>query len=856
MERMKNLVIVESPAKAKTINKILGKDFVVKASLGHVRDLPEKELGVDLEKDFRPTYVPIKGREKVLKELKEAAKSAEKVWLAPDPDREGEAIAWHLKEALQDKKRPIPFVRVTYNEITAPAILKAFQEPRDIDQNKVDSQQARRVLDRIVGYKVSPLLWRQIRGGQSAGRVQSVALRLVCEREREILNFKPEEYWVLGAKVRKLVDPRDPFQITLAKINGEKPAVKSIEQAKAIVADLEGRVLRVSAIIRREINRRAPPAFITSTLQQAASSRLGFPPKRTMQIAQRLYEGKDFGNGPVGLITYMRTDSVALSPEAIDAARKFISEQFGPEFVPEQPNVYRVKADAQAAHEAIRPTDVFRTPETLERALDPDELKLYRLIWERFVACQMAPARIAQRTAEIEAVSPAGAKTTYLFRATTSEVLFPGYMRVSGIEEERKAERKKTEAEEEDAEPEVKLPPLEEGETVEKLEWISERKETQPPPRYTEASLIKALEENGVGRPSTYATIISTILERKYVEKDKRVLKPTVTGFKVNDFLVEHLPELFDVQFTARMEEELDRIEEGKQSWVSMLKSFYDSFQTWVDKAKSPPADTQKVQGLLDLLRDVRSWAPPTKQGKRTYSDEEYVRSVAQQLTDGKTPISQRQLSALISLAARYRDQIPDFEPRAKALGIWDAVEDRARAAEPPDEEMKEKIDALANVPFEPPREVRNRIYDDRLFYHSLREQVLSGKRLSDNQMRHLDQLLQKYSAHIPGFEEKAQRWGLVSSEDPQVAALVDLAKSVTEWKPAVTKGEKTWDDKQFAESLIRQYETKKSLSPRQVAALKKLLPRYKDKIPDYNARAEAAGLRGPSRTSEPIVET
>ncbi|MCS6771468.1 MAG: type I DNA topoisomerase [Kiritimatiellae bacterium] len=853
---MKNLVIVESPAKAKTINKILGKEYVVKASLGHVRDLPEKELGVDLEKDFRPKYVTIKSREKVIKELKELAKGAEKVWLAPDPDREGEAIAWHLQEVLQDRKRKIPFLRVTYNEITAPAIRKAFEEPRPIDQNKVDSQQARRVLDRIVGYKVSPLLWRQVRGGQSAGRVQSVALRLVCEREREILNFKPEEYWILGAKVRKFVEPRDAFQIMLAKINGEKPSIKSSEQARAIQADLEGRELRVSAIIRREITRRAPPAFITSTLQQAASSRLGFTPKRTMQIAQRLYEGIDFGSGPVGLITYMRTDSVALSPVAVEAARDFIRQTFGPEFVPEQPNVYRVKADAQAAHEAIRPTDVFKTPDALASRLDPDDLKLYTLIWERFVACQMAPARIAQRTAEIEAVRPPGSEQHYLFRASTSEVLFPGYMRLAGIEEERKAESKKNEADEEGDETEVRLPPLEEGERLEKIEWTGERKETQPPPRYTEASLIKALEENGVGRPSTYATIISTILERKYVEKDKRVLKPTLTGFKVNDFLVQHLPDLFDVQFTARMEEELDRIEEGKLSWVEMLGRFYHSFQDWVEKARAPAADADKVRGLLEMLKDVREWAPPTRRGKRNYSDYDYVRSVREQFEEGKNPLSQRQLSALIGLVARYRDQIPDFEKRAEALGVLSAVADRARASDPPDEVMREKIAALSEVPFEPPREVKKRIFDDRVFYLSLREQVESGRRLTENQLRHLDQLLQKYAAHIPDFEEKAQRWGITDKqEDSQVAALVDMAKAVTEWRPPAERNGRVWDDKQFVESLLRQYETKKSLSPRQVSALKKLLSRYADKIPDFPNRAAAAGMRRPVQAKDTVDE-
>lgn len=839
----KNLVIVESPAKAKTINKILGKDFVVKASMGHVRDLPERELGVDLENRFKPKYVAIKTREKVLKELKSLAKGAQRIYLAPDPDREGEAIAWHLMAALKDKQNADSFCRVTYNEITAPAIRKAFAEPRQIDQHKVDSQQARRVLDRIVGYRVSPLLWRRIRGASSAGRVQSVALRLVCEREREITNFKAEEYWILGALVRKLADPRDPFAITLARINGKKAEIKSGEQAKAIQEDLEGRALRVSAIVRREINRRAPPAFITSTLQQAASSRLGYAPKRTMQLAQKLYEGKDFGDGPVGLITYMRTDSVALSPVAIEAVREYIGNAFGREYVPEQPNFYRSKSDAQGAHEAIRPTEAFRTPEQLAGKLEPDELKLYQLIWERFVACQMASARIAQRTAEIEAVPPPGRDSTYLFRASTSDVLFPGYMRVTGIEEERKAEAKK--GEEEDEEPQVKLPPLDEGEHVEKVDWTGERKETQPPPRFTEASLVKALEENGVGRPSTYASTISTIVDRHYVEKDKRALRPTPVGFQVNDYLVQHLPELFDIKFTARMEEELDEVEEGKMTWVAMLDDFYGSFQQWVEKAKGPPADVGKVQGLLDLLRDVKDWAPATKRNKRTYSDEKFVQSVREQLAEGKKPITDRQLEALLKLALRYQGQLPALAALADKLDLHAELATHAKSAEPPDENMKRCLSLLANVPFDPARQVGKRLYDDRVFFESLRGQVESGKRLSDNQLHHLHRLLLKYAGHIPDFDRQAAELGVQqeAAGDTTCGPLLALMAAVKEWKPPVQRGRRLWDDKSFFESLSRQFEGKKSLSVRQVMALKKMLRRYAEHIPGYEERSGELGL-------------
>ncbi len=840
---MKNLVIVESRAKAKTINKILGRDFVVKASMGHVRDLPEKDLGVDLENNFKPKYVNIKTREKVLKELKAVAKDADRIYLAPDPDREGEAIAWHLMAALRDKTNADKFCRVTYNEITAPAIRKAFAEPREINQPKVDSQQARRILDRIVGYKVSPLLWRRIRGASSAGRVQSVAVRLVCEREREVLNFKPEEYWILGAKVRKYQDPRDAFSIQLARVNGEKADVRTAEQAHAIRADLEGRALKVAQILHREISKRPQPSFITSTLQQAGSRFFGFAPARTMKLAQKLYEGVDLGGGAVGLITYMRTDSPAISPVAQQAARGFIAERFGAEYLPDSPPVYRSRSGAQEAHEAIRPTDVQHTPEAVAAFLDADEFKLYRLIWQRFVASQMANARIAQRTAEVDALPPAGQSSTYLFRASASEVTFPGYMKVMGFEAEKKEKDDDPAAE---GDEEGVLPPLTEGEGLEHLEWLEARKETQPPGRYTEASLIKALEENGVGRPSTYASIISTIQARQYVEKDKRALKPTSVGFQVNDFLVQHLPELFDVKFTAHMEEELDEVEEGKMEWTQMMKEFYGAFVGWVEKAKGPPADLGKVRGLLDLLSGgVTAWAEPTKRGKRTYSDEKFVASVQEQLVEGSKPITDRQLEALLKLALRYRTQLPAFDEVATTLQIHDELAVHARAAEPPDAVMIRKLELLEGLPFEGPREVRKKIYDDGKFYASLHEQVRSGKRLSDNQVRVLDRLLQKYSAHIPGFEEIARELNLEQPlpGDPTAGPLLELMRSIQNWKPATVRGKRSWDDQVFFKSLDEQFGRKKSLSPKQVGALKKMLRRYADQVPGYEQKVEELNL-------------
>ena len=490
---MKKLVIVESPAKAKTINKYLGDDYIVKASMGHVRDLPPKKLGVDVEHGFMPEYVNTTGRAKVITELKAAAKKCDHVYLAPDPDREGEAIAWHLFELLKGIVPEENFSRVTYNEITKSAITEAFAHSSEMDMNRVNSQQARRVLDRLVGFKVSPLLWKQIKGGVSAGRVQSVALRLVCEREKEIQAFTPEEYWVLGANVRKQVEPLDPFTVKLAQINGEKAEVKGGEQAETIRAELEASKLHVARVIEKTINRKARAPFITSTIQQAASSVCGFAPARTMRIAQSLYEN--------GLITYMRTDSFNIAKSAQEECASFVSAEYGAEYLPKTPNFYKSKGGAQEAHEAIRPTEVSQTPASVS-GLEKDEAKLYKLIWERFVDLQtftqaptrMVPAKIARRTAEVET----DGENTYLFRATASEVVFPGYMRASGIEA---AAEKKKDGEEED---EAKLPPLEEGENLDCIEWTGEQKFTKPPARYSEPSLIRALEENGVGRPSTY----------------------------------------------------------------------------------------------------------------------------------------------------------------------------------------------------------------------------------------------------------------------------------------------------------------------------------------------------------------
>lgn len=840
----KNLVIVESPAKAKTINKLLGKEYAVKASMGHVRDLPERALGVDLEKGFAPQYVAIKGRAKVLSELQAAAAKVEKVYLAPDPDREGEAIAWHLREALGTKVAKEKFCRVTYNEITAPAIRKAFSQPGEINQLRVDSQQARRILDRVVGYKVSPMLWRRIPGASSAGRVQSVALRLVCEREKAIRGFQPEPYWVLGVKAAKRVEPRGPFTAYLAKLNGAKADVKDEALARRLVEELKRRDLRVAEVVRKEIRKNAPPPFITSSLQQAASGALGFSPSRTMRIAQKLYEGVDLGHGSAsGLITYMRTDSFSVAQEAREQARDYVLKTHGPEFLPETPNVFRSRASAQEAHEAIRPTDPARAPESLKDVLERDDWRLYDLIWRRFMASQMAPARIAQRTAEIEAVGEG--PDSFLFRATASELVFPGFMRVSGLEQ-----RKKEEAEGADGEEVENLPPLEKGEGLDPVEWLNDRKETQPPPRFSEASLVKVLEENGVGRPSTYAQIISTLLDRKYVDREKRTLVPSELGMKVFDFLVSNLDALFDVQFTAGMEEQLDEIEEGKVAWTQMLAAFYEKFQGWMSAARGPAADAAAVDKLLAALGSVKDWQPPVKRGEKTvYSDEKFVESVRRQFAEKKRPISGRQQDALAKLIFRYAKQIPGADDLARQMNLSAPASEDERNL-PPRPETLEKLALLEKVEFDPPRKFGKKVYDDKEFCASLRKQAEGGRRLSAAQVAYLEKIMHKYSKQIPDFERRIEALGMdaapAAPAEGHLDAILALFEGVKEWRPAATRKGRTWDDREFLASLKTQYAQRKQLSFKQVGALKRMAVLYASQIPNYAEAAQKYGLAEP----------
>ncbi|MDQ5852949.1 MAG: type I DNA topoisomerase, partial [Chloroflexota bacterium] len=593
------LVIVESPAKAKTIQKYLGPGFRVQASMGHVRDLPKSKFGVDVEHDFAPVYEVAEGKQKVVKDLQAAIRGASAIYLATDPDREGEAIAWHVAEAAKIPKSK-PVYRVTFQEITKRAVEDAVAHPRAIDRHLVDAQQARRVLDRLVGYRLSPLLWDKVRRGLSAGRVQSVAVRLVVEREREIENFKPEEYWTIEADLAKLTGKTQKFRAVLVERAGKKLdkfAIKNQEAADQIVAELEGADYAVRSIVRKDKKRTPAPPFTTSTLQQEAGRKLGMSAKTTMRVAQQLYEGVDIGGseGTVGLITYMRTDSVNVSQDAQVEARGLIAERYGPEYVPERPNVYKTRAKgAQEAHEAIRPTSSRRLPENVRAALSRDQNRLYDLIWKRFVASQMAPAVFDSTTVDIAAgrglhglAAPGTLRVQapFLFRATGSVLRFPGFLAVYNVSLDEG---------EDDEDKEAILPPLVEGELLRLLELLALQHWTQPPPRYTEASLVKELERLGIGRPSTYAPTISTIVEREYVQTADKKLVPTTLGNLVNDLLVAHFPNIVDYNFTSQMEQQLDDIAEGERPWVPVIRGFYEPFERTLATAQQ---EMKRVKG-------------------------------------------------------------------------------------------------------------------------------------------------------------------------------------------------------------------------------------------------------------------
>ena len=839
---MPDLLIVESPTKARTIGRMLGKDYVIAASMGHIRDLPEDRLGIDIENDFAPQYVDTPRSRSVVKSLREAVGKAGAIYLAPDPDREGEAIAWHLKNVLQ-KYTKAPFYRVSFHEITRSAIEQALKSKGDINTALVDAQQARRVLDRLVGYQVSPLLWRKLEKGSSAGRVQSVALRLVVEREREIAAFQPEEFWNFMLDLGTAGGKK--FRARLFKIDGGEFRIGNAEAAAAVEEAVKsGSAPRVAAIRRQPRRRLAPPPFSTSTLQQAGNSVLHFSATQTMRYAQQLYEGVELGSsGAVGLITYMRTDSLTIAREAQVAAAEFIRGTYGTEFVPEKFNQFKNKASAQEAHEAIRPTDVRRTPESLAGHLDPAPLKLYTLIWKRFVASQMTPAVYELTTADT--MIAGGDGRDYAFRASATVTSFPGFtLLYDDSSREEKAADSAADA--------AVLGALQSGEELKLLGFKREQKFTEPPPRYSEAALIKALESDNIGRPSTYATILRTIQERDYVKKERGKLLPTELGFAVCDFLVAKLPQLFNVGFTARMEQQLDDVEAGKLPWTRMMHDFYTSFAPWVAAARNADApDSGEAESLLRMLDQV-NFAPPDKVGRRTYDDRKFVNSVKEKFeSDGK--ISGKQFSALLSLAGKYSSQLaPEVLktlPEKLRTEIETAEIRSAERRKRREEETKQNtsldwlFDAFAKVEFAPATTRGKRTYDDRKFIASLREQAQSGRSLSEKQLAALKKLAAKYMTQFENRNEVAARLGIVAAGNAEPAAtegesdteqetvdpatLLAALEKVEKWAEPVRKGRFSFDDRKFFLSLKQQYGAGKKLSPKQLAALKKLAAKY-----------------------------
>ncbi|MGN0854013.1 MAG: type I DNA topoisomerase [Kiritimatiellia bacterium] len=841
----KKLLIVESPAKAKTIGKYLGGEFTVKSSVGHIRDLP-KECGAiriaeagEQRWTFSPTYVISEGKDKVVGELKAAVKGADEIYLASDPDREGEAIAWHLKEVLAPVAGAKPFHRVTYNEITRPAVLKAVAEPRDIDMPRVDAQQARRILDRLVGYRVSPMLWKYIQCANnralSAGRVQSVALRLLVERQREIDAFTPEVYFLMGVEARKRAAAAT-FVAKLVRFDGRKPEIRTRQAVDNILLDLAGAELEVADLKAQPKVRHALPPFTTSTLQQAASSVLGFSPGKTMKLAQALYEQ--------GHITYMRTDSVNVSDFARNEAREFIHANYGEMFYPEKPNVFRSKADAQGAHEAIRPTHVMDTPQTIA-GLDSQALKLYDLVWRRFLASQMADAQTTVKTVSLEARKP-GLAHGYVFTASATEINFEGFLRVMKLSLGKK---RTDEEEDEDSDEVAALPELAVGETLDAVRWLADEKRTKGPSHYSEASLIKALEENGVGRPSTYAATIETLKTRGYAKTEKRKLVPLERGMLVCDWLVAKLGSLFNVGYTAEMEAALDKVEEQGEPMNAMLSDFYAKLLAALKEATPAPPSSDKFNIVFSLLDQIRQWKEPKKVGRRVYDDKAFVESVKEQMAAGK-PMSARQLEFLVRMVSVYADQIPGAEQKLKESGIGAGASIVAQKVD--DELVKYCFDVMDRIG----GMLKNP------FLKSLREQFDRGRGLSPKQFSILARAVGENASTLADCEAIRGRLAEYvpggfggNDTDPAVPGLLALMNTVTEWRPAAKKGRKVYDDQGFVQSLAEQYAQRHSLSTRQVMALRRVAVAYKNKIPGYAEKAAELGLKDIPSSREKSAE-
>ncbi len=837
----KNLVVVESPAKAKTIGRLLGDGYFVTASMGHIRDLPERTLGVDIKNGFKPVYQI--QRKNVVKTLKDSAKGVDNIYLASDPDREGEAIAWHIQEVLKSDTKA-DFKRVVFHEITNSAVQKAFKSPSEINMNLVDAQQARRILDRIVGYQMSEFLWSRVEKGVSAGRVQSVALKIICEREREIENFKPQEYWNISIEFDAAPFGTGlKFKAKLATIGGEKAVVGNTADADAVSSAIRGsKNCRVTSVETKDRKKYAPPPFITSTLQQAGSSSLRFSASHTMMTAQQLYEGIELGSsGPVGLITYMRTDSFTVSSEALAACRKYIAEKIGKEFVPNSPNHYKSASRAQEAHEAIRPADVNTTPEDVKQYLSDDQFRLYSLIWKRFIASQMKPEELKVTSVE-SAIDGADGKD-YRFRTSKTVSVFSGYAKMYDLDDLKEAGEKDDSDETEKTDLSF-LTSLKQGHALNMLRSDSEQKFTEPPPRFSEAYLIKELETNGIGRPSTYATFVNTILRRKYVLKNKGRLVPTELGYKVNDCLVSAMPELFNVGFTAEMENKLDGIEEGKVNWTEMLNEFYGSFSGWLETARTANVPEKSiVANLMNAFSSVREWKNEKRNGRK-FNDQSFFESLKSHFdTTGR--LTDRQWSALILLAVKYGNDIPELSEIGKKGGYSDEVQkareynvklvDDMKNSENP-ELMAEQNKLIADVEElcpEPAVPVKKGRFNEPQFIKSLKRQVQRGKILSEKQLNALKRIKQRHGG-VPEGEsvagESQEQPGGSSLSPTEFASIekdLKTLEQVTNWAEPVKKGRRLYDDKAFYGSINTQFNNKKSLSPKQIAALAKLANKY-----------------------------
>jgi len=804
---MKKLLIVESPTKARAFKSgnYLSKDFIIEASKGHVRDLPERKIGVDVINNFEPEYEVSKDKIKDVENLKKLSDKCDVVYLAPDPDREGEAIAWHLKQILEDHNPKLEFKRVKYNQINKRAVNEAIENPTQIDDNIVNAQQARRILDRLVGFKVSPLLWKWISRGLSAGRVQSVGLRIVSEREMEIRAFIPTKYFEIEATL----DNGDKVRFNLQNIDGKAlstvkdskiKAITDEKLANEIFGDLPNYDFTIKTVKTSEKKIRPSGPFITSSLQQAASSLMGYSPTKTMSVAQSLYEGVKFDGEVSGLITYMRTDSYAISPEGLASCRSFI-ETMGDKYLPEKPKYYSNKKGAQEAHEAIRPTDVFKTPEKVKSLLNGDQFKLYNLIWKRFVASQMTDSVNSVLSIKVDAKN----STRKLgFGATSSKMKFDGFKKIYTYNDKDSIQIKGN---------------FTEGESLKYADGKLDAKETKPPKRYTEASLIKALEDNEIGRPSTYASILSTLKNRKYIAIESKAIHLTSLGKKVNEWDVKYLEKLFNVGFTASMEKQLDDVESGKLNWKSMLKEFYTPFEGWLEGAQPPKAENSAVKTVISLFNSVETWEEPKKVGRRTYDDNKFVKSIEKQMTGGKQ-ISEKQLNFLVSLAEKYKDQIPSLDETIKKLDLNIAKKDDIK------EEISEDTIELIGIAGKIKFEVPTGAFDESSFYESLKSRVDSGKELTPKQAYALKKIISKYSAQVGNFEEISKKYKIAdqSKVNEEAKELLSKLKEVPEddWKEA--KGKKDID---FYNSLKSQFEVKKSLSSKQVYSLKRMAIKY-----------------------------